>query len=164
MKRTLSLLLLLAMVVMSVASCSSPAESNTEKDYTLGIGVAMTISGVKASATVAAVVTDADGKIVICRIDAIDSEAKVDATGAPAVSELTSKYELGDNYNMVAWGGATAEWYAQAAAFDSLCIGKTAEEVKSLMATDGKGVKEVLDANCTIYVSGFVKAAGKIAK
>ena len=158
MKRTLSLLLLLAMVVMSVASCSTPAENNNEKDYTLGIGVAMTISGVKASATVAAVVTDADGKITLCRIDAIDSESKIGADGAPVVSALTSKYELGDNYNMVTYGGAQSEWYKQAEAFEAYVVGKTLAEVKATALEAGKPTDADLAAGCTIAVTDFITA------
>jgi hypothetical protein len=63
---------------------------------------------------------------------------------------------------MVAYGGAKNEWYAQAAAFDAACIGKTAAEISALMGSDGKGVADLQTAGCTIYVSGFVKAASKI--
>ena len=62
---------------------------------------------------------------------------------------------------MVAYGGAAKEWYEQAAAFDSACVGKTAAEIASLVAEDGKGTEEVQSAGCTIYVTGFVKAASK---
>ena len=50
----------------------------------------------------------------------------------------------------------------QAAAFDAACIGKTATEIASLMGNDGKGNADVQAAGCTIYVTGFVKAATKI--
>lgn len=64
---------------------------------------------------------------------------------------------------MVAYGGAKAEWYAQADAFASKLIGKTESEIASLMSTTGetagKGTADVIAAGCTIYVSDFVKAA-----
>ena len=63
---------------------------------------------------------------------------------------------------MVAYGGATKEWNEQVAAFDALCIGKTAAEIATLVAEDGKGVEDVQTAGCTIYVTGLVKAASKI--
>ena len=58
--------------------------------------------------------------------------------------------------------GAKKEWFEQAAAFDAACVGKTATEIKALMANDGKGVEDLQTAGCTIYVTGFVKAAEKI--
>ena len=63
---------------------------------------------------------------------------------------------------MVAYGGSAKEWFEQAAAFDAACIGKTAAEISGLMAEDGKGVDTLQEAGCTIYVTGFVKAASKI--
>ena len=63
---------------------------------------------------------------------------------------------------MVAYGGAAKEWYEQAAAFDSVCLGKTAGEIEGLIGEDFKGTEEVQTAGCTVYVSGFVKAASKI--
>ena len=63
---------------------------------------------------------------------------------------------------MVAYGGAKAEWYKQAAAFDAACVGKTVKEIASLMGADYKGVADLQTAGCTVYVSGFVKAASKL--
>ena len=63
---------------------------------------------------------------------------------------------------MVAYGGAAKEWFEQADAFDAACVGKTAAEIAGLQAEDGKGVADLQAAGCTIYVTGFVKAATKI--
>ena len=49
-----------------------------------------------------------------------------------------------------------------AAAFDAACVGKTADEIANLMTKDGKSTDELQKAGCTIYVTGFVKAATKI--
>ena len=167
MKKIISTILLLAMVVFAAVSCSpavtpdpDPAPS-VEKDYTLGIGVAMDIDGTEVNSTVAAVVTDADGKIVLCRIDAITSEAKLNADGTPAKEALVSKYELGDNYNMVAYGGAIAEWYKQAEAFETYVVGKTLNEVKNIALDENdKPTGTDLVAGCTIAVSDFIVAIG----
>ena len=49
-----------------------------------------------------------------------------DVTGT-VTTDLTApvqtKNELGENYGMVAWGGAIAEWDAQDAAFSSYITG-----------------------------------------
>ena len=63
---------------------------------------------------------------------------------------------------MVAYGGAKKEWFEQAAAFDAACIGKIASEIAGFVGEDGKGVADIQSAGCTVYVTGFVKAASKI--
>ena len=75
---------------------------------------------------------------------------------------VVSKKDQGANYGMVQYGQAAKEWFEQAAAFDQACIGKTATEIAGLMGEDGKAVADVQAAGCTIYVTGFVKAASKI--
>ena len=79
-----------------------------------------------------------------------------------ATKAVLSKKEQGTNYGMVAYGGAKKEWFEQAAAFDAACIGKKSSEISALMGTDGKGAADLQTAGCTIFVSGFVKAASKI--
>ena len=63
---------------------------------------------------------------------------------------------------MVAYGGSAKEWFEQADAFDAACVGKTASEITGLMAEDGRGTDSLKAAGCTVYVTGFVKAASKI--
>ena len=75
---------------------------------------------------------------------------------------VVSKKEAGTNYGMVAFGNAKKEWFEQAAAFDAACVGKTGAEIAGLVAADGKGVADLQSAGCTVYVTGFVKAAEKI--
>ena len=116
----------------------------------------------KIDVTVAAVAIDADGKVVACELDTASNTVKFTADGkAVANAEFKTKYELGAGYNMVAYGGSAKEWLEQAAAFDTACIGKTPAEIAGLMGEDGKGVSDLQTAGCTIYVSGFVKAATK---
>lgn len=118
----------------------------------------------KVATTVFASAVDADGKIVAASSDCVEVTFTFSATGVATLDTtkaVLSKKEQGDNYGMVAYAGAAKEWYAQAAAFDAACIGKTASEVASLMGEDGKGVADLQTAGCTIYVSGFVKAASK---
>ena len=70
--------------------------------------------------------------------------------------------ELGENYGMVAWGGAIAEWNEQAAAFDAACVGKTAAEIGGFANADGYGNADLQTAGCTMGIDGFTKAAGKL--
>ena len=88
----------------------------------------------KYDVTMVAVLVDDNGVIQDCIIDGIAASVNFDAAGA-ITSDLTAapqtKNELGENYGMVAWGGAMAEWDEQAAALASFAVGKTVEELKS---------------------------------
>jgi len=117
----------------------------------------------KVSVYTFAAAVGADSKIVAAASDCVEVDFTFDTAGKSqfdATKEIKSKKEQGSNYGMTAIG--KQEWYIQAAAFDSQCIGKTAAEIVGLMSDDGKGVESVQTAGCTIYVTGFVKAASKI--
>ena len=170
MKRSLCAFLGILMI-LSVLSFTACGKEETLK---LGLGVFTDVSkasnaeadkdGEGTVAVTGAVVTlGADGKIVACTLDTLQATVKYTAEGkTTANSEFKTKYEQGDAYNMVAYGKAAKEWYAQADAFESLCNGKTPAEVAGFIAEDGKGTADVKAAGCTIYVTGFTKAAAKV--
>ena len=151
------------------------ADSNATASSTLKLGMNTAQSTKDATAdangqnqvetTIVAAAIDADGKVLVAASDCVQVKFTFDLTGKStfdASAAILTKREKGDNYNMVAYGGAVAEWYAQADAFDAACVGKTASEIAGLMGEDGKAVADVQAAGCTIYVSGFVAAASKI--
>ena len=120
----------------------------------------------KYDVTMVAVLVDDNGVIQDCIIDGINTSVKFDASGAlvtdTAVDPQT-KNELGENYGMVAWGGAIAEWDAQAAALASYAVGKTVEELKS-GAIDETGKAPAgsdLATQATIYLGGYVSTIEK---
>ena len=103
-----------------------------------------------------------------CIIDGIASSVKFDATGA-ITTDLTAgpqtKNELGENYGMVAWGGAIAEWNEQAASFAAHVTGKTAEEVAGIAITEAtKPADADLAASVTISIIGFMNLIAKAAQ
>ena len=119
----------------------------------------------KVATTVFAAALDKDGKVVAAGSDCVEVAFSFDLTGVSTLDTtkaVVSKKEQGSNYGMVAYGGSAKEWFEQAAAFDAACIGKTASEIAGLVGADGKGVADLQSAGCTIYVTGFVKAASKI--
>ncbi len=119
----------------------------------------------KVSTTVFGAALDADGKVVAAASDCVELDFTFDTKGASKLDTtkaVISKKDQGADYGMVAYAKAEKEWFEQAAAFDAACIGKTATEIAGLIADDGKGVAELQTAGCTIFVSGFVKAASKI--
>ncbi len=173
MKKTVSILLAIVMHISLIAVIGFDKQiTNIGKGDVLkfGLGITSSYGSVKnftAEANgeaelivnVAAVLVDIDGKIVSCQLDCADSIVQFDLNGkTEETGDLLTKYEKGESYNMVAWGGAVAEWYEQADAFEKLCIGKTLDEVKALAADQGKGTVEVISAGCTIAISDFINS------
>lgn len=118
----------------------------------------------KISVNVFAAATDASGKVLSASSDCVETSFTFTASGASTLDTtkaVVSKKEQGSNYGMVAYGGATKEWFEQAAAFDAACVGKTASEIAGLADADGYGVSDLKAAGCTITVTGFVKAASR---
>ena len=115
--------------------------------------------------TVFAAALDAEGKVVAAASDCVQVTFTFDIAGAStfdATATVSTKRELGADYNMVLYGEAKAEWFEQADAFNALCIGKTVSEIKALCASDNYGTDAVKTAGCTIKVNGFTKAAAKL--
>ena len=175
-------LLLVLVCVFALASLVGCKESNEEKEYKLGMGVVVSTASSKNAklaqidATVAAVVVEG-GKIVACRLDAVQNKITVTAEGGVTVpTEFKTKMELGDDYNMAKRGqelkldwnkdGVVKEWYYQAKAFEAHVVGKTAQEVKDMPT---KTVEDyvisaedsLLAAGCTIQITDFKAAVAK---
>jgi len=118
--------------------------------------------------TTAAAVTMQGQTITSCAIDAVQAKVGFDATGT-VTTDLTApvltKNELGESYGMVAWGGAIAEWDAQAAAFASYITGKTPAEVAGIAVTDTTAPADAdLAASVTIKIGGFQELIAKVSQ
>ena len=182
MKKFLSVLLCATLLLSTLLlfGCGdkkdTPAETSnatTEKvTLKLGLGVSTTVTASNATAdkngqgqattTAAAVLVDNDGKIVKAFIDCADNKVGYTAEGKAVANEsFKTKYESGKGYNMVTYGGAAKEWFEQADAFCALIVGKTASEVKALVAENNKGTQDVINAGCTILIDEFAKAVDK---
>ena len=174
MKKFFSMVLVLSMVLSLglLSACGTTNDGGEKEALKLGLGVHATASATdatedkpgqgQATATVAAVLVDNEGKIVSAFIDCADNKVSYNADGtAVAAASFATKYEQGDAYGMVAYGGAAKEWYEQADAFCALIAGKTVDEVKALVADDNRGTEEVVNAGCTVYVSDFALAIEK---
>ena len=109
--------------------------------------------------TQVAVLVDDAGVIQDCIIDGIAAKVNFDNNGKitdDVNKEVLTKNELGADYGMVAWGGAIAEWDAQAAAFAAYVTGKNAEEIGGI-SIDEKTVPTEADlsTSVTISIGGF---------
>ena len=166
MKKSIAIILCMTLLLTALlAGCGS-------KPLKFGAGVYVsapttTDAGEKDGAgkydiTVAGITVDESGKIVACALDTLQVSAGFTTEGkAIAKESFPTKYELGNGYNMVAYGGATKEWFEQADAFEGVVVGKTLAEVKALMVEGNKGNDDVIKAGCTITIEGFVAAIEK---
>ena len=182
MKKFLSILLCATLLISTLLlfgcgdkknnSEETSAPAAEEATLKLGLGVYTAVSATtatddkngngQATTTAAAVLVDNDGKIVKAFVDCADSKVAYTNEGKAVANEsFKTKYESGNDYNMKAYGGAAKEWYEQADAFCALIVGKTATEVKALVAENNKGTEDVINAGCTILINEFAKAVDK---
>ena len=173
MKRILAVLLCVIMVVAAVAC--APAE----KEYKLGMGVVVSTDSSKTGnaqvdATVATVVTDADGKIVACRIDVAQNKMTVTDGAVDTAKTFETKMELGSRYGMEGkvdnnGDGVMLEWDAQAKAFEAYVVGKTVAEVEAIKTQEAGGHQIAVDeallsAGCSMQITDFIAAVAKACK
>lgn len=168
MKKVLSICLIAVLLVSALAltGCSGKALKFGAAVYVGAPTVADATADKEGSGqvdiTIAAVSVDNSGKIVACALDTASNTVKFDKNGkAVAATEFKTKYEMGKEYGMIAYGGAKKEWFEQADAFASVVVGKTLDEVKALIADGGKGNSDVIAAGCTIAIADFVNAVEK---
>ena len=173
MKKILAIALCLIMV-LSVVACGEK-----EADYKLGMGVVVSTDSSKTGnaqvdATIAAVVTDAEGKIVSCRIDVAQNKMNVTDGAVDTAKTFKTKIELGNEYGMAGkvdnnGDGVMLEWFEQTAAFEAYVIGKTVAEVEAIetqfvnnhyIAVD----EALLSAGCSMQITDFIAAVVKACK
>ncbi len=180
MKRLISIILATLVVLSCLALVSCDKKENPTGDNTpdatlsLGLGIASaygkatnadgeTNGSASVSTTAAAVLLDAENKIVKCVIDTVEGKIEYSEKGElVAVAEYKTKGELGKDYGMSAIG--KTEWNEQVAALCKLAEGKTIDQVKAWLVEGGKGNDEVISAGCTITISDFVTAIEKAVK
>jgi len=180
MKKLLALLLALVMVLSFAACNNQPADDQSESQsepesqsevsepettaasYKLGMGVSVSTKSSKAGnaqvdATVAAVVLDAEGKIVAADLDVAQNKLAIaDGVVDGATFDARTKKEKKEDYGMKGVSPIGKEWYEQAEAFCQFVIGKTGAEVAALETKEENGhnvaVDETLYAGCTMTV------------
>lgn len=166
MRKLLAVLTTIALIVMSFTACAG----NGGETFKLGMGTEVayksgTSGAASFEATVATVILDKEGKIVNCKIDCVAPKTEIKdgfIDDDAKTATFTSKYDLGDSYNMKNYGNSVAEWYEQADAFAKYCVGKTVHEVNSIKTSDKEDGKYTdLIANCTIDIKDFMKAVVK---
>ena len=116
--------------------------------------------------TLVAVTVDEAGVITDCVIDAVQTKANFDASGALLTdlsAPVQSKNELGAAYGMgpvsASMGGIGKEWNEQAQALADYVVGKTADEVMGIAVDEAtKPTGADLSSSVTISIGGFQSA------
>lgn len=172
MKKILALGLA-GVLAVGFAACSNGAKEEGKNDAASAKTGFAVISAIKddeynKSATAlelnsvaAAVLVDADGKIIDVKID--EAQTKTDLTKDNGdVADLRTKLAKQGDYGMKNASPIQKEWFEQVAAFEAWAKGKTADEIKAgVDATTGSPTDADLKAGCTIYAGGFVNAVTK---
>ena len=131
----------------------------TKGDITLGVSASADVTNKNGGASYTAdfaAVAIVDGTVLAAVIDSKEVTCTIENDGSfGKITDKGTKLEQGDGYNMVAYGGAIAEWYEQAQAYADSAVGKSVSEIPALKT---EGV-----AGCTIYVGGYKKALEKAA-
>lgn len=156
MKKIIAIVLLLALVACSLVACKkdepTPAPSTpTAKDYKLAVVVDKGLEAASGNPTLVALalVWDADGKIVAARFDSVQPKYALneEKTDIVAVDKVTTKVELGDNYDNHKMPAGS--WEKQAKAFENFIVGMTAAQVAAL-DTSNVGPENPIVAGCTM--------------
>ena len=170
MKKIIAIMLA-ACCLLSLAACGAK-----EADYKLGMGVELSTASSKENnaqvdATVAAVVLDASGKIVQCRIDVAQNKMDVTGGAVDPAKTFETKMELGSRYGMAGivdnnGDGVMKEWNEQANAFEAYVVGKTVDDVKAIKTQEANGHQIAVDeallsAGCSMQITDFVEAVAK---
>ncbi len=185
MKKFLAILLC-AVMVLAVVACNNNGGTETpdptpatEAEYKLGMGVVVNMDSSAAGnaqvdATVAAVVLDAEGKIVACRIDVAQNKFAVANFATEATKTFETKMELGDRYGMAGkvdndGNGVKLEWYEQTKAFEAYVVGMTAAQVEAIELQEANGHQiavdqALLDAGCSMQITDFIAAVAAACK
>lgn len=176
MKKFFALLLCACMIFAAVACNTQDKNEAVEADYKLGMGIVVSMDSSKTGnaqvdATVATVVTDAEGKIVACRIDVAQNKMNVADGAVETAKTFETKMELGSRYGMEGkvdndGNGIKLEWDAQAKAFETYCVGKTATEIGAMELQEAGGHmiavdQALLDAGCSMQITDFIAAVVK---
>ncbi len=150
MKKSLALVLVLALAVVSLAGCTGGAPATPtatkvglgnitsiakSKDYSVDATGKETLASAQVDTVMAAVAFDKDGKVFSVKIDTAQTKVNFDKAmkvTSDKAAHIKSKVELGDEYAMKAVSTIGKNWFEQIAELEKWMVGKTVDEIKAL--------------------------------
>lgn len=165
-------LIALTLVLVLIAGCSAPT-------LKMGLGLISNVDikpagekdgSTQVDTTACAVTLDANGKIVGISWDVTQGKAKfgVDGTAKSEVAtDIKSKKELKEEYNMKGASPIGKEWYEQIDALEKYSVGKAAADVVGMKTYTSEGGHEnvpdveELKSSCTMSSGDFLKSLEK---
>ena len=168
---------LAGLMAVGFAACSSSNDSGKKEDTSkdavatakTGYAISSEIkedeynkseTALEIDSVCAAVLVDADGKIIDVKIDEAQTKPDLKKDNGD-VSDLRTKLEKKEDYGMKSASPIGKEWYEQAAAYEQWCIGKTADEIKGCYGEDMSASDADLKAGCTITISAIADNTAK---
>jgi hypothetical protein len=171
MKKVLALLLVAIMVIGAMTGCSKkaePAKTGLAVINSLGKSTSATADAeglAEIDSFIVAVLVGSDGKILDCKIDALQSKINFSTEGKITTDLATvfkTKQELGTEYGMKSASAIGKEWNEQANAFAAYVVGKTVDEVNGIAVTsDGLAGDADLAASITVHIGDFIGGVAK---
>ena len=150
----------------STGSSSSASDSQTAA-WRTGLGILTEATDQdrtgKINTIAAAVLLDAEGKLVDVRLDELEVNISADGNGAVTMpTDYRTKRQRGDEYPLAAVSSLKKGWAEQADAFADYLKGMTPEQASKLETdADGKPKDADLLSGCTIAVDRYREAIGK---
>ena len=166
MKKILTVVMLTALMLALATSALAATGLGSVTSVSVTAAEAEKAGSVSVNTTMCAVTLDDEGKIVGCQFDAVQPKGTFDTTGAAGEFNAApqTKNELGAGYGMAVASPIGKDWFEQADALATWCIGKTVEEVLGMQTLESGAPDEAdLKTGCTIGVGDFLKALEKAA-
>lgn len=146
---------------------SSGASSTQNAAWRTGLGILTETTDEartgKINTVAAAVLLDAEGKIIDVTFDELDVSIAADGNGVVSMpTDFRTKRQKGDDYPLAAASSLKKGWTEQADAFADYLKGMTAEQTSHLETDeDGKSKDADLLSGCTIAVDRYRDAVEK---
>ena len=173
MKKTVSILTAVLLLVTLLSACKSNVPQTDESETSMNVAASVktglgTVYSTAVSAdaltakTVAAAVKVGDGgKITACRVDELETDAKLENGKITREADRRSKYTMGYDYGLSSVKPLEKEWFEQIDALCDYVVGKTAAEVAEIPLDNGVPTDEALRSRCELTVSPYLDAIGK---
>lgn len=143
------------------SEASAPAVAMVKTGLATVNTMAVSDDALTAKTVAAAVAVGKDGRITACKLDEIETDAKLKTGKITREKDMRSKYAQGDDYGLATSAPLSKEWYKQVDALCDYVVGKTAAEVADISLENGVAADETLRSRCELTITPFIEVIGK---